>query len=198
MINKIRVKDLLKNNKYNLLIICGNSGSGKSYFEKNLSSEYPDLFKKLPQTTTRKPRENEVDGKDYHYIEKELYDKIEPLLIFRLGNFNSNKYGTLPVFNKDRINTVIASYDAIINFIMEKDSIFKDLPLNIILLHMSIDYDNITSSGKRNTRDKEFINDEINANNTLSELCMKADITYLNYKYEDNNRFARIDDIFEI
>ena len=43
-------------NRNRLLVICGVSCSGKSTLEKNLMHEYPDIFHKWQQVTTRKPR----------------------------------------------------------------------------------------------------------------------------------------------
>ncbi len=79
----------------NLVIISGPSGVGKTTVVKELMKQYPELNKTV-SLTTRKPRSNEVDGKDYCFISKdEFYN-------YQLNNemledtiYNGELYGTL-------------------------------------------------------------------------------------------------------
>lgn len=55
-----------------LVIFSAPSGSGKTTLVKNLLSFYPSLGFST-SATTRKPREGEVDGKDYYFLSAEKF-----------------------------------------------------------------------------------------------------------------------------
>ena len=50
-----------------LYTITGPSGSGKSTLVRMLLEGYPERFRKVVTSTTRKPRRGEQDGIDYHF-----------------------------------------------------------------------------------------------------------------------------------
>ena len=56
-------------------ILFGPSGSGKSYTKEWLLKN--NKAKALIMTTTRKPRKGEVNGKDYYFVSKENFKKME-------------------------------------------------------------------------------------------------------------------------
>lgn len=58
----------------NLIIFVGDSGSGKSYYEKAM---YNLGFDKLVSHTTRNPRIGEVNSVDYYFVSIEDFDKID-------------------------------------------------------------------------------------------------------------------------
>lgn len=48
--------------------------------------------------TTRKPRPGEVDGKDYHFVEKEnMIKEVEAGKFIESATFSGNMYGTLGI-----------------------------------------------------------------------------------------------------
>ena len=55
--------------KYQILAFMGKSGSGKDFTANYLWEKAPYKFHKVVSCTTRPPRDNEVDGKDYHFID---------------------------------------------------------------------------------------------------------------------------------
>jgi guanylate kinase len=57
-----------------LLILAGPAGVGKSTLCDRLVREVPG-FERVITATTRKPRPNEVDGVDYHFIPEEEFDR---------------------------------------------------------------------------------------------------------------------------
>lgn len=66
--------DLLRNCRGHssvMIGICGPGASGKSTFLNTLCEKYG--FKHLVNATTRKPRINEVNGKDYHFLSQAEY-----------------------------------------------------------------------------------------------------------------------------
>ncbi len=51
-----------------IYIFCAPSGSGKSTMVKHLLTEYPGQFELSISCTTRAPRGEEVDGREYYFI----------------------------------------------------------------------------------------------------------------------------------
>jgi len=58
-----------------LLIVSSPSGAGKTTLTRRLLEEFPE-FRFSVSHTTRKPRPNEVDGRDYHFVTKEAFHEI--------------------------------------------------------------------------------------------------------------------------
>ncbi|MDR0449492.1 MAG: hypothetical protein LBG89_03490 [Rickettsiales bacterium] len=54
-----------------LLLLCGESGSGKEYFFDNIMPS--GVFRKLISMTTRDKRAYETDGVHYHFVSEEKY-----------------------------------------------------------------------------------------------------------------------------
>lgn len=75
-----------------IITLTGPSASGKTEFERRLRDRG---FTALVSTTTRAPREGEVDGKDYHFISRDEFlaqrDRGE---FIEWAEFNGNLYGT--------------------------------------------------------------------------------------------------------
>lgn len=53
-----------------MLVICAPSGTGKSTLVRRLREEFPRLAFSI-SCTTRPPREGEVNGVDYHFLDRE-------------------------------------------------------------------------------------------------------------------------------
>lgn len=54
--------------KYQVLALIGKAGAGKDYIQNVTCSAHPGTFHKIVSCTTRPMRDNEVDGKDYHFL----------------------------------------------------------------------------------------------------------------------------------
>lgn len=65
--NKEKTKNLI-------LVISGPSGSGKGCIIELLIKKFG--FRKAVSVTTRKPREGEIDGRDYYFISRERFDEM--------------------------------------------------------------------------------------------------------------------------
>ena len=78
-----------------LFVLSSPSGAGKTTLVKKLASNNKN-FEISISHTTRKPRPNEVDGKDYHFVnEKEFEDLINKKSFYEHANIFDNRYGTL-------------------------------------------------------------------------------------------------------
>lgn len=77
------------------IVLSGASGSGKSTIENELSEKYN--FEKIVSYTTREPRNNEVNGKDYHFVDNETFEEIKFRNLFaEYDEYSQNRlYGTL-------------------------------------------------------------------------------------------------------
>lgn len=58
-----------------LLVISGPSGSGKSTLIRKLLKEFPEVTFAVSHTT-RTPRQDEIDGKDYYFVSRETFVKM--------------------------------------------------------------------------------------------------------------------------
>lgn len=75
-----------------IIIVSGPSGSGKSTLLKELS---PDEFYFSISHTTRKPRSDEVHGKDYYFIDKYTFlEMMERGEFLEWIEVHGNYYGT--------------------------------------------------------------------------------------------------------
>lgn len=81
--------------KYKVIAICGKSASGKDTLLRYTIMNYMWLHK-IINCTTRPPRENEVNGKNYHFLSLEEFahkDAIEGKMI-EVTKFREWYYGT--------------------------------------------------------------------------------------------------------
>ncbi|OIO81018.1 guanylate kinase [Candidatus Pacearchaeota archaeon CG1_02_32_132] len=80
--------------KAKIFIITGPSGAGKTtIFEEIL--KLPSDLARVITYTTRKKRENEIDGKDYHFISKESFlEKVSSKKMFEYAEVYGNLYGS--------------------------------------------------------------------------------------------------------
>lgn len=78
-----------------IIALLGASSSGKSTIEHELASHYG--YDKIVSYTTRQPRENEENGKDYHFVSNQLFtDMIDEGLFAEYDEYSQNRlYGTL-------------------------------------------------------------------------------------------------------
>jgi guanylate kinase len=78
-----------------VFVITGPSGVGKGTLIAKLLERVPDLELSV-SATTREPREGEVDGRDYHFLTAEEFDRrIEREDFLEFATYSGNRYGTL-------------------------------------------------------------------------------------------------------
>ncbi len=82
-------------NKGKVLILSGPSGVGKGTVVNKLLETSDNVTLSI-SATTRKPRENEIDGVHYFYISREDFEeKIKNNELLEYNLYNGNYYGTL-------------------------------------------------------------------------------------------------------
>lgn len=77
-----------------LLILSSPSGAGKTTLTRKLQDKFPSLRFSVSHTT-RTPRANEVDGKDYHFVDRAKFDALVAEDAFvEWAEVHGNCYGT--------------------------------------------------------------------------------------------------------
>lgn len=78
-----------------VFVITGPSGVGKGTLIAELLRRVPGLELSV-SATTREPREGEVDGRDYHFLSPEEFDRrVEAGDFLEFATYSDNRYGTL-------------------------------------------------------------------------------------------------------
>lgn len=90
-----------------LLILSSPSGAGKTTLSKKIQQKYEN-FKISVSCTTRSPRENEIEGIDYHFVSLlKFKDLIKKKSFYEYARIFENYYGTL----KESVDTLIKKND---------------------------------------------------------------------------------------
>jgi guanylate kinase len=80
-----------------LLVLAGPAGSGKTTLCERLVREYPGI-ERVVTSTTRAPREGEVNGRDYHFFSDADFDRLVvegAFLEWARVHGKDRRYGTL-------------------------------------------------------------------------------------------------------
>ena len=78
-----------------MFVLSSPSGAGKTTLTKKISDNNPGFIISISHTT-RKPRPNEINGKDYHFINKEEFNTlVKEEKFFEHAKIFDNYYGTL-------------------------------------------------------------------------------------------------------
>ena len=92
-----------------MVVLSSPSGVGKTTITKKIQQKY-NRFKISVSHTTRKPRPNEVNGVDYHFVsEKEFQDLISDNKFYEYAKIYNHYYGT----SKDSVENLIKKNDII-------------------------------------------------------------------------------------
>tara|TARA_Y100000816_G_C25845067_1_gene441536 strand:- start:35 stop:610 length:576 start_codon:yes stop_codon:yes gene_type:complete len=76
------------------IVLSSPSGAGKTTITKKLSQKYPNIKVSISHTT-RKPRPNEIDGVDYHFVDvNEFENLIKKNNFYEHAKIFDNYYGT--------------------------------------------------------------------------------------------------------
>lgn len=88
-----------------LIVLIGKSASGKTYIANKLSENF--RYEKLVTCTTRPPRNGEVDGKDYYFIDEESFrEGMEDGIYICTTKYNNWYYG-IPVDELKKDNQIL-------------------------------------------------------------------------------------------
>jgi guanylate kinase len=95
-----------KNQPHNrLIVLTGPSGVGKGTLMRSLLQRHPELYYSV-SATTRSPRQGEVDGKHYHFIDRSKFEQLVARGEFlEWAEFAGNYYGTPKQAVTNQINS---------------------------------------------------------------------------------------------
>ena len=86
-----------------MIVLVGESASGKSSIEKCLVNDYE--YNKIVTYTTRRPRNGEIDGVDYHFIDKSQFRRLKEQGFFaETAVYNDWYYG---IAKKDCVDNAV-------------------------------------------------------------------------------------------
>lgn len=107
-----------------VIAIFGKAASGKDTFARKLVDAFGTDAHLVVSTTTRPKRKNEVDGVDYHFVDKNIFRAKEYLNEFiESTEYNGWYYGIeRKEISKDKINIVVVDFHGLISlFFSEHD-----------------------------------------------------------------------------
>lgn len=77
-----------------MLVLSSPSGAGKTSIARRILAEDDNLVLSV-SATTRPPRPNEVDGRDYHFVDQNRFDEmVEDAAFLEYATVFGNSYGT--------------------------------------------------------------------------------------------------------
>ena len=86
---------MAKEEKGMMFVLSSPSGTGKTTLAKKIAKNNTNFSISISHTT-RKPRPNEINGKDYYFVSTaEFEDLVEKNNFFEYANIFDNRYGTL-------------------------------------------------------------------------------------------------------
>jgi len=86
-----------------VFVITGPSGVGKGTLISRLLERVPDLELSI-SATTREPRTGEVDGRDYHFLGDEEFDRrVAEEDFLEFATYSGHRYGTLRSEVRERL-----------------------------------------------------------------------------------------------
>jgi guanylate kinase len=138
------------------VVLTGPSQSGKTTFAKKIHSQ--ELCVKATTITTRSPREDEKDGRDYHFYTNEKFEEaIKSKALVEYTVFNGNYYG-LPYFSISKLNNYVV--------VLEPNGVkaLREKYDDVFVVHFNIQNNNDTD---RQDRDKGTDWSDINADFTV-------------------------------
>ncbi len=123
----------MKNHDNVMVILSSPSGAGKTTITKKIQQKYQS-FKISVSHTTRKPRKNEIDGIDYHFISEEKFEQlIKNQKFYEYAKIFGNYYGTL----KENVDKLILKNDIIFDIDWQgTKQLSKFSNLNLIKIYL--------------------------------------------------------------
>ena len=88
-----------------LICLLGPSGSGKTTIARYMKEELE--FVEIVTSTTREPREGEIDGITYYYVDEDEFDELNKI---EEVEYSGNKYG----FTKKEVDYKLNNFDKVL------------------------------------------------------------------------------------
>lgn len=163
-----------------MMFICGGTCSGKTTLANYLCKHKG--FKKIVSCTTRKPRETEKDGVDYHFLSKEQFgDLVRHNKLAEHAKYGENWYGTLKEsYLGERVLAVITIDKAVE---MRERLLKQGRDARIVYLTVSEEHRN--SVYENNDREQQALNSRLNDDAVLeAKFSDLADVVVNNTSFK--------------
>tara|TARA_B100000963_G_C22588657_1_gene654379 strand:- start:1108 stop:1704 length:597 start_codon:yes stop_codon:yes gene_type:complete len=153
----------MKHDAKNIMVILSSpSGVGKTTLTKKIQQKFQN-FKISVSHTTRKPRSNEVDGVDYHFVSQtEFQHLIEEDKFYEYAKIFGNFYGTL----KESVDKIMLKNDIIFDLDWQgTKQLSKYENLNLVKIYLVADNKEELKKRliKRNQNTEEEIENRFNS-----------------------------------
>jgi guanylate kinase len=160
-----------------MIVICAPSGTGKSTLISKLKHDHPDLEWSV-SCTTRAIRSGEVNGREYHFLSVEDFERqIQQDQFIEWARVHSNYYGTSRIFVDAGIKAGVRMlFDLDVQGADAMKKIYGDQAQVIFIEPPSID-ELKKRLNNRGTDKPEVIRERIE--NAQRELARKNDYDYL-------------------
>ncbi|CAH1249884.1 MPP7 [Branchiostoma lanceolatum] len=77
------------------VVLIGPPGVGRNELKRRLIASDPDMYRSTVPHTTRQRKNVEIDGKDYHYVSRQVMEaEIQNSKLIEYGEYRGNLYGT--------------------------------------------------------------------------------------------------------
>lgn len=181
-----------------IILMMGRSGSGKSYLERNLKKAHPDDFYKVISTTTRPPRDGEVNGVDYYFVDDEIFEESD---LVQTTLFHGNKYGSdISQYNtKHTYVTLVVAPESAASFkkVLEKrkpEAIIVCVYFNITAKKLKENMENrgdtfdaISDRIRNDKLDEQFAQSGLVADYTITDDMLNDTLPEIFYKWLEEN-----------
>lgn len=143
-----------------LVLLSGVSGAGKDTIKKELIKRLDDVVS-LPSYTSRNPRDGEVEGEVYHFVNEEEFKKmIEENELYEYNVHHNNYYGTSRKLMNEKINsgkTIVKDIE--VNGVENLLKVLKD-EVKVVTIFLRVPFDELKNRIK--TRDSSISEEELN------------------------------------
>ncbi|MEG8099032.1 guanylate kinase [Candidatus Liberibacter brunswickensis] len=177
-----------------MLVVSSPSGVGKSTISSHLLKSDQNFDMSI-SVTTRVPRPNEIDGKDYHFLSIRKFNELQQSNSFiEWAEVHGNFYGTL----RDPIEKTIShGRDMIFDIDWQgAKNMHKHMKSDIVSVFilpptMSELYSRLSLRSEKNLEDKEKV--KLRLNNAYLEIKKWNDYDYVivNYDVEESLRILK-------
>ena len=120
--------------KYKIIALIGEAGSGKDRALQEILKKDNDYFNEIIHTTTRPPREREIEGKNYYFVSNESFRQMlefNSLLVYSI--YNQWSYGiSLSSLREDKVNIGVLN-------LQELAELEKNPNIELCIMYLSVD-----------------------------------------------------------
>ncbi len=181
--------------KGHIFVVSAPSGAGKTTIVKSILKDIPQLAFSI-SATTRKKRENETDGADYHFIsEKDFLNKIEKNDFVEWEKFYDYYYGTPKGFIDEKIKNGIS---VLLELDVKGALSIKGIYPEAILIYIYPPSFKVLVERLKNRRTEDEIDFKKRVERAKMELSQKDKFDYLVVNKDLNTAISEVKSLIKI